>query len=264
SKTALIGFDIGVKQQHAPVEENVWMPLTHTYTFGGKFSGFAGEYLYLASTRDYNIQLNPDLVAKTEILDEKVEEIPDDVKQFDQNTPALEQLAEDGQMTRKDFRKMINEYEKEALNVRENAEVISSRTYSIDSMANKRSMAYWDSIRPVRLTDKEIKGYKRDDSLAMVEAAKDSDVDSIAQKAKRKFNLLDVINGGSYNFGKGRSAGFHTNWTKISFNTVEDFKVGFSGYYQSENTIKMPDSLTREVRTWNVRPAFRYGFASKK
>src|SRR5690606_14439928 len=151
-----------------------------------------------------------------------------------------------------------------ALKIRENAEVISSRTHSIDSMASKRGVAYWDSIRPVRLTDKEIKGYKRDDSLAMVEAAKDSDVDSIAQKAKRKFNPLDVLNGGRYNFGKGRSAGFHTNWTKISFNTVEGFKVGFSGYYQSEKTIEMPDSLTREVRTWNVRPAFRYGLASKQ
>src|SRR5690606_20260746 len=135
SKTALIGFDIGVKQQYAPVEENVWMPLTHTYSFGGKFFGFEGEYLYLASTSDYNIQLNPDLVATNEILDEKVEEIPEDVKIFDQKAPALDQLAEEGQMTRKDFRKMINEYEKEAIKIRENAEVISSRTYSIDSMA---------------------------------------------------------------------------------------------------------------------------------
>jgi hypothetical protein len=263
-KTSLMGFDIGVKQQYASVEENVWMPLTHTYSFGGKFFGFAGEYLYLASTRDYSIQLNPDLVAETEILDEKVEEIPEDVKQFDPNAPALEQLAEEGQMTRKDFRKMINEYEKEAIKIRENAEVISSRTYSIDSMANKRSVTYWDSIRPVRLTDQEIKGYKRDDSLALVEAAKDSDVDSIAQKAKRRFNPLDLLNGGGYNFGRGRSAGFHTNWTKISFNTIEGFKIGFSGYYQSEKTSKMSDSLTREVRTWNVRPAFRYGFTSKQ
>src|SRR5690606_16463684 len=118
-KTSLMGFDIGVKQQYAPVEENVWMPLTHIYSFGGKFFGFAGEYLYLASTRDYSIQLNPDLVAETEILDEKVEEIPEDVKQFDKKSSALEQLAEEGQMTRKDFGKMINEYEKEALKARE-------------------------------------------------------------------------------------------------------------------------------------------------
>ena len=263
-KTSLMGFDIGVTQQYAPVKENVWMPLTHIYTFGGKFFGFAGQYKYLASTTDYDITLNPDLIAETEILDEKVEEIPDSIKVFNNKAPALEQLADEGKMTRKDFRKMINQYEKEALKIRKDAEVISERTYSIDSLAGKRSLAYWDSIRPVKLTEQEIRGYKRDDSLAVVEAAKVSEVDSVAQKAKRKFKPLDVINGGRYNFGKGRSAGFYTNWAKFSYNTVEGFKIGLSGYYRSEKTIKMADSIAHEIRSWNLRPEFRYGFASNQ
>ena len=263
-KTSLMGFDVGVKQQYAPVEENVWMPLTHIYNFGGSFFGFAGEYRYLATTRDYKIVLNPDLVSDVEILDEKVEEIPREVKAFDQKSPALEQLADQGQMSRKDFRKMINQYEKEALKEREDAEVISERKYTIDSLATKRNLAYWDSIRPVRLTEQEIKGYKRDDSLAIVEAAKTSDVDSVAQKAKRKFNPLDVLTGGSYNFGKGRSAGFHTNLAKVSYNTVEGLKVGFSGYYRLEQITKMADSITNETASWDFRPEFRYGFASRQ
>src|SRR5690606_25225852 len=122
-----------------------------------------------ATTRDYKIALNPDLVAEVEILDEKVEEIPQEVKAFDQKAPILEQLAGQEQMSRKDFRKMINQYEKEALKERKDAEVISERRYTVDSLATKRSLAYWDSIRPVRLTEQEIKGYKRDDSLATVE-----------------------------------------------------------------------------------------------
>src|SRR5690554_2577179 len=260
-RTSLMGFDIGVKQQYAPVEENVWMPLTHIYTFGGSFFGFAGEYRYLASTRDYEINLNPDLVAEVEILDEKVEEIPQEVKAFDQKKPVLEQLADQDQMSRKDFRKLINQYEKEALKERKDAEVISERKYTVDSLATKRSLAYWDSIRPVRLTEQEIRGYKRDDSLAVVEAAKTSDVDSVAQKAKRKFNPLEVLIGGNYNFGRGRSAGFHTNLAKVSYNTVEGLKVGFSGYYRLQQTTKMSDSVTNETRSWNFRPEFRYGFA---
>lgn len=263
-KTSYMGFDIGVKQQYAPVEENVWMPLTHIYTFGGSFFGFAGEYRYLATTRDYKIALNPDLVAEVEILDEKVEEIPQEVKAFDPKNPVLEQLAGQEQMSRKDFRKMINQYEKEALKERKDAEVISERKYTVDSLATKRSLAYWDSIRPVRLTEQEIKGYKRDDSLATVEAAKTSEVDSVAQKAKRKFNPMEILTGGSYHFGKGRSAGFHTNLAKVSYNTVEGLKVGFSGYYRLEQTAKMADSITNEATSWDFRPEFRYGFASKQ
>ncbi len=263
-KTSLMGFDIGVKQQYAPMGENVWMPLTHIYTFGGSFFGFAGEYRYLATTRDYEIKLNPDLVAEVEILDEVVEEIPEEAKVFDQKAPVLEQLADEGQMSRKDFRKMINQYEKQALKERKDAEVISERKYAIDSLATKRSLAYWDSIRPVRLTEQEIKGYQRDDSLAVVEAAKNSEVDSVAQKARRKFNPLDVLMGGSYYFGRGRSAGFHTNLAKVSYNTVEGLKIGFSGYYRFQKTSKMADSLTNETKSWNFRPEFRYGFASKQ
>lgn len=263
-KTSLMGFDIGVTQQYAPVEENIWMPLTHTYTFGGKFFGFAGEYQYLASTRDYQITLNPDLLVDTRILDEKVEEIPDHLPEVTKSADPIEQLAAADQMSRKDFRKMVNAYEKESLKEREQAEVLSERVYKVDSMATKRDLVYWDSIRPVQLTAKEIQGYRRDDSLAVVEAARESDVDSVAQKAKRKFQALDFLTGGDYSFGKGRSAGFHSNWTNMSFNTVEGFKIGFSGYYRAEKNTKMADSVTNHLRSWNFRPAFRYGFASRK
>lgn len=262
--TSLLGFDIGVKQLYAPVAENVWMPTTHTYTFGGKFFGFAGEYRYLASTRDYLITLNPDLVVETKIIDEKVDEVPKDASAFNKSISALEQMGQADKMTRKDFRKLVNKYEKEALKEREEMEVVSERSYKIDSLAKKRDLSYWDSIRPIKLTDAEIKGYQRDDSLAVVEAAKVSEQDSIAQKAKRKFNPLEILTGGSYYFGKGKSAGFHANAGKMSFNTVEGFKIGLSGYYRIEKSTKMADSVTNHVRSWNFRPEVRYGFASKQ
>ncbi len=260
--TSLLGFQIGVKQLYQPVAENVWMPSTHTYTFGGKFFGFAGEYLYLASTKEYKITLNPDLVAETKIIDEKIDEIPADISTFDKNLSSMEQLAQADKMTKKDFRKLVNEYEKEALKEREDTEVVSERNYKVDSMAKKRDLAYWDSIRPVRLTDAEERGYRRDDSLAMIEAAKASDVDSIAKKAQRKFNPLDVLTGGRYNFGKGRSAGFYSNINKMSFNTVEGYKVELAGFYRIQETIKLPDSINRHTKSLNFRSDIRYGFAS--
>lgn len=263
-QTSLLGFQIGVKQLYQPVEENVWMPSTHTYTFGGKFFGFAGEFKYLASTRDYKITLNPDLVLETKIIDEKVDEIPQDISKIDKSLSTLEQMAQADKMTRKDFRKIINEYEKEALKEREEVDVISVRKYSIDSLATKRGLAYWDSIRPIKLTEAEIKGYQRDDSLAVIEAAKSSEVDSIAKKSRRKFQPSEILTGGRYNFGKGKSAGFHTNINKLSFNTVEGFKFGLAGYYRIEKSQKMADSVTNHVRSWNFRPEFRYGYSSKQ
>jgi hypothetical protein len=50
----------------------------------------------------------------------------------------------------------------------------------------------------------------------------------------------------------------------MSFNTVEGYKVGLSGFYRKEKVTKMADSVTNHVRSWNFKPEVRYGFASKQ
>ncbi|WP_296705618.1 DUF5686 and carboxypeptidase regulatory-like domain-containing protein [Algoriphagus sp.] len=263
-KTSLLGFDIQATQQYALVAENVWMPLTHTYTFGGKFFGFEGEFKYLASTREYEVTLNPDLAYVPEIIDEKVQDVPDEAVDFKKSESALEQLAKEQPTTRKEYRKLINEYEKEAMKERDEPDVISESYYSVDSLAKKRALSYWDSIRPVPLTVKEIEGYKRDDSLAVIEAAKISDVDSVAKKARSKYKPLDFMNGSTYSFGKGVSVGFKQNWTKISFNTVEGFKVGMGLFYRKYQEEKLADSVNRIRKSFNIEPELRYGFSSNQ
>ncbi|KEO75064.1 membrane receptor RagA [Anditalea andensis] len=263
-QTSLMGFKIRVNQIYAPIEPNVWMPTTHTYNFGGKIFGFEGEYKYLASVRDYHITLNPDLVVEAEIIDEKVQEVPKEAIKFNKRNASLENLADGDKLTRKEFRKMINDYEKESLKQRDDAEVIRETSYKVDSLANKRDISYWDSIRPVQLTMDELKGYKRDDSLAVVEAAKESKSDSVSRAAKRKFNPLEILTGGDYYFGKGVSAGFHTNLAKLSYNTVEGTKVGLSGFVRFREKVKLADSLTTRTRDFVIRPEFRYGFASQQ
>ncbi|MDP4656450.1 MAG: DUF5686 family protein, partial [Algoriphagus sp.] len=142
--------------------------------------------------------------------------------------------------------------------------VVSERNYEVDTLARKRDLAYWDSIRPVPLSLKEIEGYKRDDSLAIVEAAKKSEVDSIAKKARTKFKSQDLFLGGSYSFGKGKSIGFPVNLTKFSFNTVEGYKLGLGFYFRKVKEIELPDSVNRVRKVFRIDPEFRYGFSSEQ
>ncbi|MBC6367219.1 DUF5686 and carboxypeptidase regulatory-like domain-containing protein [Algoriphagus sp. AK58] len=266
-KTSLLGFQITAKQQYAPVADNVWMPLTHTYTFGGKIFGFAGEFQYLASTREYDVTLNPDLAYKPQIIDEKIQEVPDNAAKFSKSVSALEQLASEEPKTPKEYRKLLNEYEKEVLKEQieeDKRDVVSERSYSVDTLARKRNLSYWDSIRPVPLTLKEIEGYRRDDSLATIEVAKVSEVDSVAKKARSKYKPLDFLNGASYSFGKGVSVGFRQNWTKFSFNTVEGWKVGMALFYRKYEEVKLADSVNRLRKSFNIEPELRYGFSSKR
>lgn len=265
-QTSYLGFQIQATQQYAPVAENVWMPLTHQYKFGGKMLGFEGDFKYLASTREYDITLNPDLKEVPQIIDETVQDVPASATQFKKSVSALEQLSNSNEepMTRKEYRKLLNEYEKESLKERNNSEVIVESYYEVDSMAKKYNQAYWDSIRPVPLTDQEVLGYSRDDSIAVIEAAKVSEVDSIAKKAKRKLKPLDFMSGGSYSLGKGVSMGFDQNWTKMSFNTVEGWKVGMGLFYRKTQEIKQADSVTVLRKSFNIEPNLRYGFSSNR
>ena len=266
-KTSLLGFEITARQQYAPVGPNVWMPLTHTYTFGGKIFGFAGEFKYLASTREYEIKLNPDLAHVPEIIDEKVQEVPADALKLDKSLSALEQLATEEPKTRKEYRKLLNQYEKEMMQeekAMEKEPVVSERTYSVDSLAKKRGQAYWDSIRPVPLTAKEIQGYRRDDSLATVEAAKMSEVDSVAKKARRKFQPMDFLTGQNFSLGNGVTVGFSQNLTKFSFNTVEGWKVGLGMFYRKYQEEKLADSVNLNRKSFTIRPELRYGFSSQR
>ncbi len=266
-KTSVLGFQVHMRQNYSPIAPNVWMPLTQQYTFGGKVFGFAGQFNYLVSTRDYDIKLNPDLAHKPELVDEKIQEAPNNLQKISKSKSSLEQLASEQPKSQKEYRKLLNQYEKEVFKERQEQEkkgVVSERNYTVDSLAKKRDLAYWDSIRPVPLSLKEIEGYKRDDSLAIIEAAKKSEVDSIAKKARTQFKPQDLFLGGEYSFGKGITVGFPENLTKFSFNTVEGWKVGMGFFYRKAQEIKLPDSVNRIRKVFRIDPELRYGFSSER
>ena len=262
-ETSYLGFKIKATQQFAPIVDNVWMPVTHTYQVSGKFFGFGGEFQYLASTGEYALELNPDLKMETALLDEKVEELPADLDSFDKRESVTEQLAAAEQMSQKSFRKMIRTYEKQVEMERENNEVLRERKYAVDSLATKRELIFWDSIRPVALTPEEIRGYRRDDSLARVESAKAAVPDSTDTGVKEKFKVLDVFGGGDYFFGRGLSAGFYNNVGKLGFNAVEGFKFGLAGYMRYRKREKLADSVSFQTKQLLIRPEARYGLSSK-
>ncbi len=257
-KTSIQGFQVSVKQNYAEVAPKVWMPVTHRFKFWGKYLGFAGEFHYLASCSEYNVQLNEDLVAETEIIDEKIETVPVEVKAVktsNDKDDIVDILAQEDKMTKKQFRKMINQYEKESLKAQKEPQVVSERKHSIDSLAYKRDPDYWNNVRPVPLTDKEIIGYQRDDSLAQVETAKLTGKDTANVIKKKRFNPAAIFLGGNFNLSPRTSFRLDPTIAQIYYNTVEGFNINASGKLTHEW-----DSLKKKVE---VIPVVRYGLASE-
>lgn len=255
--TSMLGFKVRAKQNYSEVAERVWMPVTHQYNFSGKFFGFAGEYQYLASCSDYDVVLNQDLMHTTQIIDEKIDEVPEEVAEkakAKEKEAVVEQLANDDKATRKQFRKMMDTYEKESIKERDNPEVVRERAQSVDSLAKKRDSAYWEMIRPVPLSDKEIRGYQRDDSLAKVEEARITGKDPDKVIKKSKFSPTDIILGGSYNLNPKTKLELHSLAQQVNYNTVEGYNVNMGATLTHRY-----DSLRKRI---TFSPVVRYGFGS--
>ncbi len=255
--TSIRGFKVDVQQNYAEVAPKVWMPVTHQYLVSGSMMGFAGNYKYLASASYFNIVLNKDLSVQTEIIDEKVEEVPEDLKTDKPKgkDEVAETLAKEDKMTRKQFRKAMEEYEKEALKEKKDPEVIMERGYVIDSLARKRDSSYWDTIRPVPLTQTEKQGYQRDDSIAQVQAARLSGKDSANLIPRKKFKPTDLISGGNYDLSPRTNIRLFPTFTLIHYNTVEGLAFNMKARFRHEY-----DSLRKR---FEFTPTLRYGLASE-
>lgn len=253
--TSFLGFKVSLQIDYSEIEPRLWMPVTHRLDFSGKAFGFAGNFRFLASLSDYKVELNEDLIPEVEVVDEQIEDVPKNVPEAKGRVEVAEVLEAEDKMSRKQFRKMINEYEKEALKESQAPNVIVDRSYTIDSLATKRDSAYWANVRPVPLTPKEIRGYVRDDSLAKVQIAKVTGRDSANVIKKGGFKFFDVFTGGNYNFSPSTSFRLRPTIFNTYFNTVEGFNINLSGTLKHEF-----DSLRK---SFQVTPVVRYGFSSE-
>ena len=247
--TYLWGIRFDIQQQFEPVLPDVWLPVHEIYDVDGSVFGFAFEYRYFAKLNDYKIKLNPDLEVPVIVLDAKVETDAakaSDAKMknrsFDEGLTGLDSGEE---LSAKQLRKMMKEYEAqeiEALPEVDTLEISGSSNQVIDSSAYKKDSTYWQSIRPLPLTDYEVKGYIRMDSIAAIPPEPKDDTeenqdsitlsmsdDGFAANVKRRteFKPIHLITGGRYQLNDKTYFQLKGPLQSINFNTVDGFHVGY-------------------------------------
>ncbi|MDO1448662.1 DUF5686 and carboxypeptidase regulatory-like domain-containing protein [Rhodocytophaga aerolata] len=257
-KTTKMGVNIGIKMLYAPIEDKAWLPISNKFDIQGKFFGFEFVYNYLATISDYQITMNPELyVEEMQVVDEKLDkeqakEIEE--KYGEKNQQLQERMASGKEISRKELRGMLKDYEKQERKQQSAPEVVSNNTYKIDSLAYKKNNTYWDSIRPVPLTKAEVKGYQIADSIAVVEKKKEEG-DTLKQSKHKGFQPWDIILGDSYKISKHSNFRIHTPLG--GFNTVEGFNII---YRLSLGTVIQDTNKTR----FSVSPTLRYAFSREK
>lgn len=250
-----MGIMFNVKQIYEPVEPNVWLPISHQFEVTGKVFGFRFEYNYLSTIGKYKIEINPDLAQEFEIIDEHQEkELAEELKEAPGDSLETK-LAEGGELTRKQFRKLLNEYEKEERKAQEEPNIVGNYTFKKDSLAATTDSTYWAKIRPVPLTEYERKGYYKMDS-ALVAEKNEAEGDTLEKKKKHKgFKPQDILTGYSFKLGKSDRLNYEAPLGMFFFNTVEGFNLGLKFKYV--HTFEDKTKLF-------VWPEGKYGFSSKR
>jgi hypothetical protein len=267
--TTKMGIDFFIKAVYAPIDDKAWMPVSHRFKIDGKVFGFEFEYNYLATVSDYKIKVNPEVFVepeKMEVVDEKIakaqaKEIQQKLpkkevksKKGQDNTKQLqERLASGKEITRKELKTIVKEYEKQELKQEKEPEVISNVTFKIDSGAYKKDSTYWENIRPVPLTNEEVKGYQKADSLAEIDRKKEAG-DTLKPSKHKGFQPWDLLIGDTYKVSK--HSNFQIHFPMPGFNTVEGWNFVYKLTY---GTVFQDTNKTR----FTVTPAFRYAFARK-
>jgi hypothetical protein len=251
--TYKLGFRINIDQVYAPVQEAVWTPVNQTFQVEGKIFGFTFAYQYLIALSDYEITLNPELDADFVVVDEAITSSPDEPPASLENQTVNEQLSSGEELTRKELRKLMKAYEKQERKEAKAPEVVENTSLSIDSLAYQKDSSYWRATRPVPLTQAELKGYQRADSIAQAEAEAADSLARIGVNREGGFRALSIIGGGTYKLGHKQSFSHSSIWDRFFFNPVEGFSLHTDLSYSSQK--KNPFKLT-------LTP--RYAFSRKK
>jgi hypothetical protein len=262
-----LGIDVNMKITFAPIEDKVWLPVSHQFKVDDKVFGFEFEAHYLSSVSDYKIKLNPKVyVENMEVIDEKKDKaLAKEVekkqaaskksrKKKDDTSELQERIASGEEITRKELKTLIKDYEKEDKKQQKEPDVISDFTFKDDSLSLKMDSAYWDTIRPIPLTHEEVKGYEKADSISAIEVKKEQG-DTLKQSKHQGFQIWDIFTGDSYKVSKHSNFRIYTPMG--GFNTVEGLNLIYKIAY---GTILQDTNKTR-IR---ITPVFRYSFAREK
>ncbi|AEV33531.1 hypothetical protein Oweho_2563 [Owenweeksia hongkongensis DSM 17368] len=244
-------LDLKLVQFFAPVQDEIWMPVTQQFDYKATIFGFSGKYKYMASVINYKVKKNDELDETVILVDEKIEEAPEEIEAIKKGNvdKGLEEVfAEDKGVSRKQFRKLMKEYEKEEKKESGTEDIISDYEYKIDSLAAQRDSAYWANIRSVPLTQKEIDSYRKDDSIYVAEKQ-----DSTNPYNPRRFDFGDLLMGGRSQITDSVILTTPGIIPRFRFNTVEGFNLDL------EATLNLYENKKYH---WSITPTVRYGFSS--
>ena len=273
---------IKVQQLYIPVLEDIWMPVSHKFEINIGIIGFKADVGYASSVRYTEVRpnlslhkpasLSADILNKTGTGRKASDTIVSKPKQ------QINRILEKDKLSNRDMAKLARLMEKESSKtVKDSAgkslEIKDNTTHIVEKDANKKDSIYWAGIRPIPLSDIELRSLKISDSLKIatnLKARKTDTIPLVRNKEKSKFikTAGEIIFGHSWSdtTGFSFSHGGFINLKSLSFNSVDGFSYGLnfsiSKSWKKKSTLSfMPDmrwTFSREQLMWGINTNYSF------
>ena len=273
---------IKVQQLYIPVEDEIWMPVSHKFEINIAIIGFKADAGYGSSIKYTEVRpnlslqkpaaLSADYSVRSGTSRKTADTIVSKPKQ------QINKILEKDKLSNRDMVKLARLMGKESAasvidSNKKTLEIKENTTHIVEKDANKRDSAYWAKIRPIPLSEIEIRSLRISDSIKSITAIKEPGHDTIPiPKKQEKSNFNKAVHDVAFGHTWSDTTGFRftygglINLQRLSFNSVDGFNYGLnfniSKSWKKSGTLDfVPDvrwDFSREKLNWNINTS--YGF----
>lgn len=263
--------DIRVRELYIPVKEDIWMPVSHQFDIGLSVFGFKADVGYTSSVKYLDVKQNGKLQKPGDIITGFAGSyFQDTVKSG--TTKEIERILNKDELSNRDMVRLSRLMKKETAESRPDSakslEIKDNTVRTIEKDAAGKDSAYWSSVRPIPLSDIELKSLQKSDSIrSRQDNMPRSRSDSIPEKSGRQTNAFrrtvrDIFSGRTWSDTTGFSFAFGglADLNNLSFNTVDGFVYGIdfriNKRFNKKNLLSFyPDiryAFSRESILWRL------------
>ena len=273
---------IKVQQLYIPVQNEIWLPVSHKFEINIGIIGFKADAGYGSSVKYLEVKpnlslqkpeaLSADWSARTGANQKNSDTIISKPKQ------QINKILEKEKLSNRDMVKLSRLMEKESAasisdSNKKSLEIKDHTTHIVEKDANKRDSSYWSKIRPIPLSEVEIRSLRIGDSIKSLTKVKEPGSDTIpssTKKVKSKFNktVHDIAFGHTWSDTTGFrfTYGGLIDLRRLSFNSVDGFGYGLnfniSKSWKNKGTLNfVPDirwTFSREKLNWNINTSYSF------
>ncbi|MCX6321989.1 MAG: DUF5686 and carboxypeptidase regulatory-like domain-containing protein [Bacteroidia bacterium] len=273
---------VKIQQLYIPVQDEIWMPVSHKFEINIGIMGFKADAGYGGSVK--YIEVKPNLALQkpktisTDYTGKPVASAnkPDTV--VTKTKQQIDKILEKDELSNRDMIKLARLMEKESKNSvpdssKKNLEIKDNTTHIIEKDATKKDSAYWAEIRPIPLSDIEKRSLKISDSTKTAQTLREMKSDTTAASGKKEKNKFSkTVQQIGFGHTWSDTTGFSFTYgglihlKNLSFNTVDGFIYGldfrFSKSWKNSKSLSIfPDiryAFSREQLMWRVNANYKF------